>query len=132
MTVSAQASAHYCFSHWDTGFGGLGAVGTAGCTETVTRTVTATETTKVYTAIFTKKWYELTVNAGGGGTASGGGRYAALSTATVTATGQCVNGTIYVFSKWTGPVASTSSSTTTVYMNADKTVTALFSPFLAC
>ncbi|MAL86419.1 MAG: hypothetical protein CMI23_08725, partial [Opitutae bacterium] len=64
----------------------------------------------------------LTINAGTGGTVSGAASYDFNSTATITATPSAG----YLFSNWSGPVASTSANPTTVNMAYNREVNATF------
>ena len=66
----------------------------------------------------------LTLNAGVGGTVSGGGTYYNYQTATVSATPAAG----YLFGSWVGPVASTSANPTTVDMSTNREVNATFVP----
>ena len=68
--------------------------------------------------------YTLTINVIGSGTVTGAGQYTAGQTANIGATAASGR----YFKEWTGAIASTSSSET-VYMDSDKTVTAEF-PFV--
>ena len=62
----------------------------------------------------------LIINTGTGGTVSGAASYDFNSTATITATPSAG----YLFSNWSGPVASTSSNPTTVNMAYNREVNA--------
>ncbi|MBI4560338.1 MAG: hypothetical protein HY706_22350, partial [Candidatus Hydrogenedentes bacterium] len=74
------------------------------------------------TAVFTYEYY-LTATVGSGeGTVTGSGWYARNTNANVSATG---NGG-WVFSSWTGDVADPNRANTTVYMDANKQVSASF------
>jgi hypothetical protein len=66
----------------------------------------------------------LTLNAGVGGTVSGGGIYESNETATVSATPNAG----YLFGGWAGPVASMSTNPTTVDMSTNREVNATFVP----
>lgn len=68
--------------------------------------------------------YTLTVNAGTGGTATGGGTYPQGTVRSVSATPNAN----YIFDKWTGPVADSTAANTTVTMTGNATVTASFLP----
>jgi uncharacterized repeat protein (TIGR02543 family) len=94
-------------------------------TSTVSDSVTAPATTTSYTANFSTS-YQLTTAATTGGTVSptSGSYYPAGTVVSLTATASPG----YVFTGWTGPVASASNSSTTVTMNAPESVTANFSP----
>jgi pectate lyase len=65
--------------------------------------------------------YTLSTNVTGSGTVSGGGTYNEGATATVTA--NPASG--WTFTNWSGDASGT-NATTTVYMNGDKSVTAVF------
>lgn len=91
----------------------------------VSDAVTATAATTSYTANFNAS-YQLTtsVSPAAGGTVSPatGGYYAQGSAVPLLATPNAT----YTFSKWTGSVASPSSASTTITMNAPQSVTANF------
>jgi len=77
------------------------------------------------TANFALKNYLLTVTAGEGGTATGGGNFDHFTQAPIEAVPDDANG--YEFKDWTGDgVASTTSATTTVDMVMERSVTANF------
>ena len=90
--------------------------------------LTASTSTTSYTVTF-NTLYQLTTAATTGGTVSpaSGSFYAASSVVPVTAT----PGAGYKFTSWTGPVAGSSSASTTVTMSAPESVTANFSPLQA-
>lgn len=115
QTLASTPNTQYVFSQWSDG-------GSA------TDIVTASATTTSYTAVFNPQ-YQLTATASPaiGGSVSvspsaPNNYYAAQSTPTITATANPG----YVFSGWTGPVASSTSASTTVAMNAPETVIASF------
>jgi sugar lactone lactonase YvrE len=96
----------------------------------ISHTVTATSTTTSYTASFSTSYLLTTaVSPSGGGTVTpvSGSYYAAGTVVSVKATPNAG----YVFSSWTGPVASPTSASTTVTMSAPKSVTANFGSALA-
>ena len=114
-TTSSQtptAGTQYTFASWsDSG--------------AISHSVTASSGTTSYTASFTTS-YQLTtaVSPTGGGTVSPGtgGYYASGMSVPLVATPN----TGYVFSSWSGPVASASSASTTVTMSAPESVMANF------
>ncbi len=81
----------------------------------------------VYTATF-KMQFQLTTGDlpanGGTITPPSGGYYDAGAVVTV----QAIPASGYYFANWSGPVASTSQSTTSVTMDASKSITAFFNP----
>ena len=101
------------FSNWSDG------------TATVSDTLTAAATTTSYTANFSTS-YQLTTSvspAAGGTVSPATGAYYAQGTAVpLTATPNAT----YAFGSWTGKVASPSSASTTITMNAPQSVTANF------
>ncbi len=76
---------------------------------------------KAVTANFAPNTYTLSTSATGSGTVSGGGPYKYGSTATINAT----SATGWRFSGWTG-ASTDSNSSTTIFIDRDKTVTANF------
>jgi hypothetical protein len=90
----------------------------------ISHTITVPATATAYTASFSTSYLLTTgVSPSGGGTvAPPTGYQAGNSTVPLTATPAAG----YVFSSWTGPVASASSASTTVTMSAPETVTANF------
>ena len=84
---------------------------------------TTTQRTTPVQAVFPSQT-TLTLNAGVGGTVSGGGTYYNNQTATVSATPAAG----YLFGSWAGPVASTSANPTTVDMSTNREVNATFVP----
>ena len=115
-TTSPQTSGstQYAFTSWSDG----GAL---------SHTVTAPATATTYTAAFSTS-YQLTTaaspSADGTVTPASGTFYAAGTVVNLSATAN----TGFLFSSWTGNVASASSATTTVTMNAAQSVTANFAP----
>jgi hypothetical protein len=114
VAVSATAAAHYHFVNWT---GDVADANSASTTVTV-------DAAKTVTANFALDQFALTVDASpvGGGTVTGAGTYDYGSTVAVTAT--AASG--YVFANWTGDVADANSASTTVTVDAAKTVTANF------
>jgi hypothetical protein len=87
--------------------------------------ITVTSTTTTYTATFSTSYLLTTAaspSGGGSVTPATGTYYAAVTKVNLTATPN----TNYLFSKWVGKVASTSSASTTVTMSAPESVTADF------
>jgi len=115
-TITATPNTGYTFSGW-TPTTGITIPGAA------TTTISMTENRTV-TANFQPITYTLTVNAGTGGTAIGGGTFNYGTNAIITATPS----TNYTFSGWTPTtgVTSPSAATTTISMIANRTVTANF------
>jgi hypothetical protein len=115
--VSPQGTAgtQYTFASWSDG----GAI---------THTVTASTSINDYTATFNTGYLLTTAaNPSNGGTISpASGYFAANSILPLTATGNPG----YVFTSWTGNVASTSSPSTSIAMSAPQTVTANFTTTL--
>ncbi len=128
-TVTATASAGSCFSSWG---GGLGQLDEQSSTCRTTDSVTFTKPLTPVTAIahFKAKpptYYTLTVVSG-----SGSGRYRANTYATASASaGRCFLGTTYTFKRWSGDSSST-SRTIRLYMNRNKSVTAVYTTGPAC
>ena len=91
---------------------------------TPTRTFTNLNGSPTYTAKF-KTQYQLTtlVTPAGTGSASGAGFYDAGTSANLDASPNSG----YKFTRWSGPVSSLSSASTTVAMDAPQSVTASFS-----
>jgi len=79
---------------------------------------------RIITAEFSLKQYQLTVQAGAGGTANGTGVFEHFSNAPITATPDDANG--YEFDSWTGDVSAPSSEGTTVYISGETIVVANF------
>ena len=125
ISITATANSGYCFSGWEP-FLGIG--GQGGCQTTSTwpvSTETGAPKNYAYLANFNPKprpQCTLTVTAGTGGTASGTWRGDCGTTRTVSASA----GGNYRFGGWSGPVTSSGSSTTTVVVNRNMTVTARF------
>jgi uncharacterized repeat protein (TIGR02543 family) len=121
VTVTATANSGYHFVNW-TG-------DASGTTASVTMTMTSNKT---ITANFaqnapTQRTLTMQVNQSAWGStdpAVGNHQYNENTNVTVKA----LPATGYRFVNWNGPVASSTSSTTTVYMDGDKTVTANFEP----
>ena len=88
-----------------------------------TATVDMTEP-RTITANFSLKQYQLLVEAGTGGAATGSGQYEHFESASISATADDANG--YEFQDWTGSVVDPSSPTTTVSITGETTVTANF------
>ena len=88
-----------------------------------TATVEMTEA-RTITANFSLKEYQLQVQAGTGGTASGSGIFEHFETASITAIADDANG--YEFDNWTGDVQTATSASTTVYITGPTTVVANF------
>jgi len=111
-----QAGTQYGFTGWQDG-------GTSN-----PRVIPALALATTYTANFSTSYFLTTIaNPSQGGTVSGGGWYAANSTATVTAT----PASGYQFLSWTGVTNTTAGSTSaTVNMTAGQYVTANFTPTL--
>ena len=116
VPVTATPAAGYRFDHWD---GDVAAPGSASTSVTV-------DADKTVTAVFVKEWtLTMAVSPAGGGTttpAVGAHIYDEGTVVPVTATAAAG----YVFHHWDGDVAAPGSASTTVTMNADKTVTAVF------
>ena len=116
VDISATHAPGYRFDHWE------GDVANADAADT---TVTM-DADKTVTAHFVATTYDLTmaVSGGGGSTtpAVGPHTYDADAVVPVTATPD----TGYRFDHWTGDVADANAASTTVTMDADKTVTAYF------
>jgi sugar lactone lactonase YvrE len=92
----------------------------------LSHSVTASASTPSYTATFNTSYQLMTVTSpANGGTVSpvSGSYYVSGTVVNLSATPNAG----YTFSSWTGNVASTSSATTTVTMNAPQSVTANFS-----
>ena len=109
VTIKATANTGYTFSKWSDG------------NTTASRSITV-KGAATYTASFTINSYKITVNAGTGGTVSGGGTYNYGTSVTIKATPN----TGYNFSKWSGASTSTSASLTFTVTGA-ATYTANFS-----
>ena len=88
-----------------------------------TATVEMTEA-RTITANFSLKEYQLQVQAGTGGTASGSGIFEHFETASITAIADDANG--YEFDSWTGDVQTSTDASTTVYIVGPTTVVANF------
>ena len=115
VTVTANATAGYVFDHWT---GDL-----SGSTNPTTITMNAN---KSVTAVFVAINYTLTTavspaGAGSVGLNPAGGSYPSGTVVTVTANA----GASYVFDHWTGDLTG-STNPTTITMNANKSVTAVF------
>ncbi len=106
----------YTFNNWSVG-------GSASQTN-----VAATAGTTIYTASF-NTLYQLTTSASTGGSVlpASGSYYAPSTVVNLTATPAAG----YQFTSWTGPVANSTSASTTVTMSAAETVKANFSPLPA-
>ena len=115
VTITATPSAGYVFDHW------TGDVADANSAST---TVTM-DADKTVTAYFVTKDLTMDVSPSGGGTTSSGGRGPPLRPGQVVAI-TATPSAGYVFDHWTGDVADANSASTTVTMDADKTVTANF------
>ncbi len=116
VDISATPNVGYVFSSW-----------TGDVSGSVNPTTVSMNANKSVTANFTAQNYDLTmaVSPSGGGTttpAVGAHSYGVNTVVDITAT----PATGYVFDRWTGDVASTTSASTTVTVTAAKTVTALF------
>jgi uncharacterized repeat protein (TIGR02543 family) len=114
VDLSAVANTGYRFSHWSGDVGG-----------TSTLTTVTMDSDKSVTANFVRQ-YTLTmaVTAGGGGTTSPGVGSHTYDAGTVVSLGATANPG-YQFSHWSGHAGGTSTSTT-VTMDSDKSVTASF------
>jgi len=115
VNVTATANLGYAFDHWS-----------GACTGSGSCSVVMTEDKSV-TAHFTKvDPFTLTtsVSPAGAGTVSPSGSNDYNPGTVVTLNATAASG--YSFANWTGDVANASSATTTVTMNADKSVTANF------
>ena len=121
VDITATANAGYVFDHWE---------GSVADTDSATTTVTMDADQAVTAHFAAIPTYDLTMvvdPAGGGTTNPAEGpvhTYFEGTEVTITATANAG----YVFAYWTGDVVDVDSSTTTVVMDADKTVTAQFAP----
>ncbi len=119
VNITASPAVGYIFSGWT----GSGVADSGDPTTTVLM-----DGDKTVTATFTPQTYDLTmaVAAGGGGatTPAVGGPYNYGASAVVDVVATPDPG--YAFDSWTGDVADPGDPTTTVTMDADKTVTATF------
>jgi CSLREA domain-containing protein len=120
LTTSPQAGAtgvQYVFSQWIDG------------TTSLSDTLTPTASTTSDTAYFTTQ-YLLTVTAGTGGTLAGTTAPNAFYNAGTPQTIAATPNAGYYFENWTGSadVASTTSASTSVTMNAPESITANFAP----
>jgi hypothetical protein len=114
--ISAAPDVGYEFSSWS----GIGILD-----QTLADTTVDMVSERSVTANFVLKQYLLTVAAGTGGTATGGGTFDHFTQAPIEAVPDEANG--YEFLNWTGDgVASTTSATTTVDMVMERSVTANF------
>ena len=112
--ITATANTGYTFSGWS----GVGVTDTGAASTTVSMTAD-----RSVSASFTLNNHTLSLNAGRGGTVSGGGSYGYGTTASITATPN----TGYTFSGWSGVgVTDTGAASTTVSMTADRSVSASF------
>ncbi len=118
MPISASPSAGWAFSHWE---------GDAANPASQNTTVTM-NTDKSVTAIFVEiASFTLTMAVSGQGTITPEpGSYTYFEGDVVSISATPADG--WRFVNWTGGVASSTSASTTVTMNTDKTVTANFSP----
>lgn len=115
ITIKATPAAGWLFASW---------TGDVEESDSATTTVTMDEN-KTVTANFVREGvqnYTLTINISGNGTVNGAGIYEEGTVVDITATPD--DG--WVFLNWTGDVANPNSSSTTVTMNSNKTVTANF------
>jgi hypothetical protein len=114
QTITATPDANHVFVNW-TG---------SGITDPNSATTTVLiDAAKTVTANFAPIQHALTVNAGEGGSATGSGTFNQGSTQTITATPDAN----HVFVSWTGSgITDPASATTTVLIDAAKTVTANF------
>ncbi len=126
-TLTATASAGYCFSHWGAALGASGAETASACRSGDTTTVTVV-TDLTYTAYFKRKppaRYTLTVTASGGNgyvtLSPAGGTYDAGTRVTLTANPVFGN----FFARWQGWCSGT-QRTCTVTMNGDRWAVAVF------
>jgi len=125
-TISATPDAGYAFVTWQTS--GSGAIISSPSSPTTTIMLTSSDATA--TAVFVKNTYNLTLQAGAGGTVTPAGTQSVTKgvATTVSATPQAG----YTFAGWTSSssgvsIASPSSATTTVTLtSADATVSAVF------
>jgi len=112
MTQPGATGTQYVFTSWNDGGG-------------ISHPINVSNTAATYTATF-KTQYQLTITASpanGGSVTPGTGFFDANSAVPITATANSG----FQFTSWNGPVASTSSASTTVTMSAPETVTANFS-----
>lgn len=113
--ISASPSEGYLFNGWKGN-------GVSSPSSLIT-TVSMTETRNI-SALFSKKFFALTINPTAGGAVTGAGSYAFGSSSSITASP--FDG--YSFSSWIGNgVTNSLSSTSTVTMNQDRNISALFS-----
>jgi uncharacterized protein (DUF427 family) len=116
QTITATPEANHVFVNWT----GSGVTDPNSATTTV-----LIDAAKTVTANFAPIEHVLTVSAGEGGAATGSGTYNQGSSQTITATPEAN----HVFVNWTGTgIADPNSATTTVLIDAAKTITANFAP----
>ena len=118
VSISATANTNYSFSQWEGDISNVRDVNQ-------NPTLVTMSSSWVITAKFSVAQYDLTVNTTTGGTVTGTGSYDYGSTTQIEAIPDTANG--YEFTGWTGDgIDDPSSSTTTVLIDGDKTVTANF------
>ncbi len=110
VTITATPNANYIFSHWS---GGV-----SGSANPQTFTLSSDSSANAH---FTRKQCTLTVTAGTGGSASGGGTGDCGRRVTITATPNAN----YIFSYWSGGTSG-SQNPTTITVNSNLTVRANF------
>ena len=112
--ITATPDTGYSFNGWS----GTGVTDTSAASTTVSMT-----SDRTVSASFSLNNHTLSLNAGTGGTVSGGGSYGYGTSANITA----IANTGYTFSGWSGVgVTDTDSASTTVSMTADRSVSASF------
>ena len=110
QTITATASEGYSFSKWDDG------------DKNAIRNITIGSNPITYTAVFTPNKYIITITAGTGGTASGGGSFDFATQQTITATPS----TGYHFVKWND--GNTEANRKITITAENKTYSAEFAP----